>query len=195
MPGLLLPMALGIMEEPPLRAGENRVHMLVPGARSRPGAPGRAEEAVWGFRGRGTQENPSLDPATAVSMSGLKSALPQVKDKCQEKPRHPSVQTDQQGPRLGVWGMPWSQEAELRASTGPRQLPGPWEGRVSDPLPAPGLSFPIYMLKDLVSVISGDVMVKPIFPEKTAWGPEGRRWRVGSRLGPEPPPLRTRSPH
>lgn len=103
MPGLLLPVALGIMKEPPLRAGENRVHMLVPGACSRPGAPGRAEEAVWGFRGRGTQENPSLDPATAVSMSWLKSALPQVKDKCQEKPRHPSVQTDQQGPRLGVW--------------------------------------------------------------------------------------------
>ena len=142
MPGLLLPMALGIMEEPPLRAGENRVHMLVPGARSRPGAPGRAEEAVWGFRGRGTQENPSLDPATAVSMSGLKSALPQVKDKCQEKPRHPSVQTDQQGPRLGVWGMARSQEAELRASTGSRQLPWPLGGEGVRSPPSPRPQFP-----------------------------------------------------
>lgn len=96
-------MVLGIVEEPPLRAGENRARVPVPGACSRPGAPGRAEEAAWGFRGRGTQENLSPDPATAVPMSWLKSALPQVKVKCQEMPRHPSVQIDQQGPRWG-WG-------------------------------------------------------------------------------------------
>lgn len=66
---------------------------------------------------------------------------------------------------------------------------------MSDPLPALGLSFPICMLKDLVSVILGDEIVKPIFPEKTTRGPEGRRQRVGSRLGPEAPPSGTRSPH
>lgn len=66
---------------------------------------------------------------------------------------------------------------------------------MSDLLPALGLSFPICMLKGLVSVILGDVMVKPIFPEKTTWGPEGRRWRAESRVGPEAPPSGTWSPH
>ena len=54
---------------------------------------------------------------------------------------------------------------------------------MSDPLPALGLSFPICLLKDLVSVILGDEMVKPIFPEKTTRGPEGGRQRVGAGWG------------
>lgn len=110
-----------------------------------------------------------------ASMSWLKSALPSGQGQMPEMARRPSVQIDQQGPR---WGGGHAVEPEGRAEgkDGVQAAPlVPGRGGCQTSSCALGLSFRICMLKGLVSVILGDVMIKPIFPEKTTWGPERRR--------------------